>query len=90
MSMEKEYLFSLGDSQNGPIGFCATMRAKSAKEAVRKLRNAIEWFNRECDVAKATGVKGEEPAVAALEVYFKTDCITENDIIEVSPVEGVV
>lgn len=89
MAMEKEYLFSLGDSSNGPIGFCATMRGKNAKEAVKKLRKALEWFNRECDVAKATGVRGEEPALRDLEVYFNGDYISENDIIEVSPAEEV-
>lgn len=82
---ENEYLFSLGDSSNGAIGFCATMRGTTSKQALKRLKKAIEWFNRESDVAKATGVRGEEPDLIDLEVYFNTDYITEEDIIEVTP-----
>lgn len=84
---EKDFLFSLGDSSTGAIGFCATVRGKNAKDATKKLKKAFEWFNRECDVAKATGVRGEEKDLRDLEVYFNPDYISENDIIEVSPVE---
>jgi len=82
--MEKDFLFSLGDSSNGPVGFCATVRGKNAKEATAKLKKAFEWFNSECDVAKATGIRGEEKDLRDLEVYFNPDYISENDIIEVS------
>lgn len=87
MPMEKDFLFSLGDSANGAIGFCATVRGKNAKDATEKLKKAFEWFNRECDVAKATGIRGEDKDLLDLEVYFNPDYITANDIIEVSPAE---
>jgi hypothetical protein len=89
VSRNKSFHFSLGDSTFGPIGFSARVTAKSSKQAVEKLKKAIEWFNAELDVAKATGLKGESPGVEYLEVYFKPDLISEKDIIEVNPVEEV-
>lgn len=89
MSKEKDFLFSLGDTQNGAVGFCATVRGKNAKTATQKLKKALEWFNRECDVAKATGIREEVKDLRDLEVYFNPDYINEDDIIEVNPAEEV-
>lgn len=37
----KSYLFDMGDSSKGPIGFCARVAANSPKEAAEKLNAAL-------------------------------------------------
>lgn len=85
--MLKSYHFDLGNSSKGPIGFCARVIAKSAKEAVEKLRKAVSTMNEEHDVLKAAGLKEEVPGLEYFEVYFNADKITEHSIDEVNPVE---
>jgi hypothetical protein len=89
VSKNKSFHFSLGNSSCGPIGFCARIKARNSKQAVEILKRAVERFGSEVDVAKSTGVRGEEENVEYLRAYFNTDAITEKDIDEVNPAEEV-
>lgn len=71
----RSYHFSLGDSSNGPVGFCARVNAASKKEAVAYLREVIGI---EVEVFRHMLESGEYVAV-----YFNPDKITEDDIDEV-------
>lgn len=87
MNNLKSYHFDLGNSNQGPIGFCARVTAESAKEAAEKLRSAVESMNAEFDLAKGAGLKSDNPALEYLQVYFNPEKISERYIDEVNPVE---
>ena len=53
------------------------------------LKKAVDAFNAELDVAKATGLRGSEKDLEYLQVYFNADAISEKDIDEVNPAEEV-
>lgn len=89
MSKQKSFHFSLGNSTSGPVGFCVRVTAKNSKEALAKVKKAIEWFNAELDVAKSTGLRGEDKDIEYFHVYFSPEAISEKDIDEVNPVEEV-
>lgn len=86
---DKSFHFSLGNSSPGPIGFCARVTAKNSKQAVDRLKKAVNAFNAEVDVTKALGLRGSEKDLEYLEVYFNADAISEKDIDEVNPAEEV-
>jgi hypothetical protein len=71
----KSYHFDVGNSNDGPLGFCATIRANNKKEALERLQALLpgEW---PIDV----GQNGNE----YLQVYFNSDHITIKDINEVT------
>lgn len=89
MTKDKSFHFNLGNSSVGSIGFCARIKAKNSKQAVEILKRALEWFNSEVDVAKSTGLRGEEKNVEYIQAYFNADAISEKDIDEVNPIEEV-
>jgi hypothetical protein len=86
---DKSFLFSLGDSDGGPIGFCVRITAKNSTQAVKNLRKAVDAFNGELDVAKATGLRGEDKNLEYFQVYINADKISEKNIVEVNPAEEV-
>lgn len=86
---DKSFLFSLGDSDSGPIGFCVRMTARNAKQAVERLRKSVDAFSGELDVAKATGLRGDDKSLEYFTVYINANAISEKDIVEVNPVEEV-
>jgi hypothetical protein len=60
----KRYHFSLGNSTEGPIGYCAAVHAKTRGQAVGLLKEALENLN-EC-----ANAVDEEGGVEYVEVYF--------------------
>jgi hypothetical protein len=84
----KSFHFSLGDSSDGPIGFCASIKAKTQEDALAALRDAIEAINREHSLPDDRGnraymsVDSVRPTleVEYIQVYFNPDKITLDDI----------
>ncbi len=78
-SMTKRYHFSLGNSSKGPVGFCASIVAESANEAVERLKRSMPME-----------VQAEHAGALALdeyiEIYLNPARITVNDIDEVEDV----
>ena len=69
----KSYHFDVGNSNDGPLGFCAVIRANSKKAALERLQELLpgDW---EIDVGQGRG--------EYLHVYFNGDNITIKDIDE--------
>ncbi|MGO9271587.1 MAG: hypothetical protein ACLQOO_15215 [Terriglobia bacterium] len=71
------YHFSVGNSTEGPVGFCARVSAKSKAEALVKLRRALEH---------GTGVVGElpiqftEPGIEYINVYISPQHVRLQDV----------
>jgi hypothetical protein len=76
MAKLREYHFSLGDSSDGPIGFCASVEATSKGQAVARLKATLP----EDHGISPSGVEG----VAYVRVYFNPKAISELDIDDVS------
>lgn len=71
----KRYHFSLGNSKDGPIGYCAAVRAESKEEAVEILKQAL---------LVEIKVFIEHPAVEHVEVYLNPAVVTTDDICMLS------
>ena len=67
------YLFSVGNSNDGPIGMCARVIASSREEALEILCDRLEEVNCCSEL-----MEGEE----YIEVYFNPNAITTADIDE--------
>jgi hypothetical protein len=76
------YHFSLGDSNVGPVGYCAAVYAESHDDALRMLKDMIPdlsgeargWmFFSEPNAERAGGVD-------YVDVYFNADALTIRDI----------
>jgi hypothetical protein len=88
MSKLKSYLFDLGNSTDGPIGYCTRIEAESAAKAVEQLKEIIADLNREYDLAKGAGLRGDPSRrVEYFVVYFNAQMVSEANIVEVNPVE---
>lgn len=70
---KKEYHFSLGNSSEGSIGFCAVVSATSKKAALATLKCALP------EQMEVFVDHSEDPDVEYINVYFNTDAITEKD-----------
>lgn len=72
----RSYHFSLGNSSEGPIGYCARVQANSKAEAVEKLQLFIDGIYE---------VIEERPAddIEYLGIYLNGDAISTNDIDKV-------
>lgn len=79
----KSYHFDCGDSNNGPIGFCARIDAESKAEAVKRLRELLEQNDNAVDVPLTDSPGGEY-----VTVYFNGLRVTEKDIDEVNDENG--
>lgn len=66
------YHFDLGNSNTGPIGFCARITAETPEEALRILRDALP------DELSADTSGGAH--VEYINVYFNPDAVTVADI----------
>lgn len=66
------YSFDLGNSNTGPIGFCADVKADSREEAVERLR---ELLPEELDAGDDCG--REE----YIRVYLNGNAVTVEDIV---------
>lgn len=79
----KSYHFDCGDSNNGPIGFCARIDANSEAEAVARLRELLEMNDNTVDVPLT-----DSPGGGYVAVYFNPLNVTEAHIDEVTEEEG--
>jgi hypothetical protein len=70
----KSYHFSFGNSTDGPVGFCARVRAKSRAEAARLLRKAMPP-SQKVTVLNTRGIE-------YVEAYFNPDALTTKGIDE--------
>lgn len=77
------YHFSLGNSNDGPIGYCARVVATSPKEAVELLREIIA---EEQEIEKC-GTDAQNDRCEYIEAYINPGAITEKDIDEVNDVD---
>lgn len=72
--------FSLGNSTDGAIGFCARVIATTKAEAVERLKSAIEKLtndDRSSLFDDGSGRSPPEPGLQYLNVYFNTAAVTE-------------
>jgi hypothetical protein len=69
----KSYHFCLGNSTEGPVGFCARVNATSEEEAVELLKAKLP------DSVFVQNYSGDE----YIEVYLNSEAITTSDIDEV-------
>ena len=72
------YLFSIGNSTDGPIGFCARVAAPTAERALTQLRKAL-WDHYPNQAIADIAVPGLEYCT----IYVNPDAITIKDIEEV-------
>jgi hypothetical protein len=70
----KAYHFSLGNSSKGAVGYCAIVRAKSAKEAVEILKERLPAEE------KVHIGDNLDTRVEYCNVYFNESAITVKDI----------
>ncbi len=71
MSKLKEYHFDVGDSNSGPLGLCARVRAKSKAEALHILAN---------DLPTEVQVSPSNDAITYINVYINPTAISTKDI----------
>jgi hypothetical protein len=79
----KSYHFDLGNSNKGPIGMCARVRATSKEEAVTFLQGALP---EEVSLDSETIGSGE-PGVEYIQIYINTDNIKIRHVDDIEPVE---
>jgi len=63
----KEFHFDMGDSNSGPIGMCASVRAKDRASAVEALKAVMPD---EIDVNYCRDEEPEDAEIMYLHVYF--------------------
>lgn len=84
----KRYVFSLGDTFYGPVGFVVHVVASSANEALALLQNCFT-HDRGVDLGSHFCDPSPEGGILHFDVYFNPDEMSEEDIEEVdSDVEG--
>ncbi len=71
------YHFSLGNSAQGPIGFCGQVLASTEGEAATKLRRALQ---QSIGAAGEVALRCLDPDVQYLAVYFNPACVRASDI----------
>ena len=79
---QKSYHFDLGNSADGPIGFCARVTASSPDEALAALKDALPE-----DIQLSTSWEDVARGVEYIEVYLNHAAITVDDIDEVNDLE---
>ena len=79
----REYHFSAGNSNRGPVGFCATVRARCKAEAVDILSAALPCDAYETDINE----NDEQGRVVYLSVYFNPDAIKASQIDDINNIE---
>jgi hypothetical protein len=87
----KSFHFDLGNSNKGPVGFCARVRANSREEALGVLQGVLP-VEHELSLGFSPGPKA--PAVEYITVYFNPNAVTVRNIDaeegedEVTPAAG--
>ena len=78
---KKSYLFDAGNSTEGPIGFCARIKAKDETEAVAILQNYL-CDNLHFQEALDMEVRDEhkQAGVQYVTIYFGSENLTPDDI----------
>ena len=71
------YHFDVGDSTAGPIGFCASVRAKSKEKALELLKEILPESVDASDPFADVDQRGE---VEYVRVYLNADALTVADI----------
>lgn len=84
MNKTKSFHFDIGNSGEGPIGFCARVLAETKSGAVAKLKAAIDKINGEIEA----GYNEDMDGIDYITVYFNADKITGKDIDAVDEVGG--
>lgn len=69
------FLFDCGDSNEGPIGFCARVIADTREEALDKLRRALPASHEGCEIEHY----GDDDEIEYLTVYFNENQVTLDD-----------
>lgn len=76
------YHFDVGNSDEGPIGYCARVTAESKEEAIEKLRAQLDH------IGGAREIFRDWDDIEYLEVYFNSELVTVDDIDEVNEDES--
>lgn len=79
----KTFHFSLGNSNDGPVGFCARVQAKDINRAVEILQAALP----EESVIQEESPGKDEEGIEYLTVYFNPKVVTWQSIDEEDEVE---
>ena len=66
-----KYHFSLGNSSDGPVGFCAEVEAESQEDALEILKE---------ELPESMGIETTHESIVYLRVYFNPNAITTADI----------
>ena len=82
MGEQKSYHFDLGNSTDGPIGFCARVTADSPEEALAALKDALPD-----DIQLSMSWADVARGVEYMTVYLNPSAITVDDIDEVNDLE---
>ena len=72
------YHFDLGDSNNGPVGFCAVIQAGSKERALAILQMALPEDGVDVEYRDSNGNK--VPELEYIRVYFNPKHVTVKDI----------
>ena len=85
----KDFHCDLGDSSQGPIGYCARILAYSAEQALEILKDVItedlgggSFAAPEIDITNALRGTQHDAAVQYVAVYFNPDALNIQDINE--------
>lgn len=79
------YHFSLGDSSEGPIGYCAAIMADTPEKALLILQEKIESIDHELEITYTIGDFKQGEYVC---IYFNAGDISTNDIDFWNDAEG--
>jgi hypothetical protein len=77
----KDFRFSLGDSHQGEVGLCFSIKANSQNEAVKLAREAFKDIEEQ-----GQDIKAQVPNEAILfcAVYVRPESITKDHIVDIS------
>jgi len=75
----KSYHFSLGDSSDGPIGYCARITAATKEDAVARLQEILHASTGTCWEVEIHSTKDEYVAI-----YLNSDAVSVANIDEVN------
>ena len=79
----KSYHFDMGNSNKGPIGMCARVRASSKAQALELLQAALP---QEVNVDAETAEPGEA-GIEYIEIYITADNIQTRHVDDIEPVD---
>jgi hypothetical protein len=73
----KSFHFDLGNSSEGPVGFCAVVKARTREDALALLKEALPSEQLVSDPYADADERGE---VEYIQVYFNENAVTVDDI----------